>query len=77
MLKIQDVDYLGELKLRLTFSNGDVKIFNGNDLSGSVYDNIKNENSFIHFGLEHGTIVWENDIDASPEYLYDISKEEN
>lgn len=80
MLKIIDTDYLNDLKIRLTFSDGKIKIFDGNDLEGSVYNSIKNPSAFVCFGLEHGTLVWMDgnyEIDASPEYLYEISKEEN
>ena len=69
--KIIDVEYLGDKKLHLSFNDG---IEGDIDLSfltkTKPYSALKNKKTFIAFGLEHGTLVWANNLDISPELLY-------
>ena len=73
MLKVIDVDYLGEYKLHLIFNNNT----NGwvdlqNILTFPVYAGLKDRQQFMQFGLVNGTIQWANGADLAPEYLQTI-----
>lgn len=69
--EVVDVDYLGNYSLRLYFDDGkegevDLSEWVKRDINKTLID----KNEFVQFGLEHGTLVWSNNLDISPEYLY-------
>ncbi len=73
MLKITDVDYLGDYTLALTFNNGEKRVCNLKPyLSGEIIGELLDKCKFIQYGLMHETIEWANGADFAPEFLYDI-----
>ena len=73
MLKITDVDYLGDYMLALTFNNDEKRVCDLKPyLSGEVFGELLDKFKFIQYGLTHGTIEWTNGADFAPEFLYEI-----
>lgn len=73
MLKITDVDYLGDYMLALTFNNDEKRVCDLKPyLSGEVFGELLDKFKFIQYGLIHGTIEWANGADFAPEFLYEI-----
>ena len=69
-VKVEDVEYLGGLRLRLAFDDGAVGEFDFTELTKQpVFESLADPEKFIQFGLEHGTLVWSDALDISPEYL--------
>ncbi|WP_297073760.1 DUF2442 domain-containing protein [uncultured Duncaniella sp.] len=73
MLRIIDVDYMGDYTLALTFNNGEKRIANLRPyLHGEVFGELLDKNNFIQYGLNRVTIEWANGADLAPEFLYEI-----
>lgn len=71
MCKIVDAEYLGEHSLHLCFNDGtegDVDL--KEHMEHGVFQPLRDPIKFRQFGLEHGTIVWSDQLDIAPEYLY-------
>lgn len=74
---IKDVSYLGSYKLELKFENGEHKIVNLKPhLKGKIFKPLNNINYFkrVKVNEDIDTIVWPNNADFSPDFLYEISK---
>lgn len=71
---IISAEYLGEYRLRLTFNDGVVKIFDAKDLVlKPLYQSLQSCDVFQRFELDGWTVSWENGkIDIAPEYLYEL-----
>ncbi len=73
MLRILDVDYMGEYKLRIKFSDGVTKLVDLKPyLTGEVFGELLDKSKFIQYGLTCVTIEWANGADLAPEFLYEI-----
>ena len=73
MLRILDVDYMGEYKLRIKFSDGVTKMVDLKPyLTGEVFGELLDKSKFIQYGLTCATIEWANGADLAPEFLYEI-----
>ena len=73
MLRITDVDYLGDYTLALTFNNDEKRVCDLKPyLSGEVFGELLDKCKFIQYGLTRETIEWANEADFAPEFLYDI-----
>ena len=73
MLKVIDVDYMGEYKLLVTFNDNHKKLVDLHPyLTGEVFGELLDKNKFVQFGLTRITIEWANGADLAPEFLYDI-----
>ncbi|MBD5334806.1 MAG: DUF2442 domain-containing protein [Bacteroides sp.] len=73
MLKIIDVDYLGDYTLSLTFNNGETRVADLRPyLYGEVFGELLDKSKFIQYGLTRITIEWANGADLAPEFLYEI-----
>lgn len=60
--------------LLLTFADGKQKIYNARPLlDKAIYSQLKSLNFFLCAKAECGTVVWNDDIDISPEHLYEHS----
>ena len=70
---IISAEYLVDYRLKLTFNDGAVKIFDGKDIiSKPLYQVLQSQAIFQRFELDGWTVSWENGkIDIAPEYLYD------
>ena len=73
MLRVKDVDYQGDYRLALTFSDGAHKVVDLEPhLNGEVFGALRDKEQFIQYALTPVTIEWANGADLAPEYLYEI-----
>lgn len=60
--------------LLLTFADGTKKCYNAKPLLNKlIYKQLKNPAFFAQAKAECGTVVWNEEIDIAPEYLYENS----
>jgi len=72
---VRDVAYQSEYKLLLTFENGVVKLVDMEQyLDGEIFEPLKDIDYFktVRVNPDIDTIVWDNDADVSPDFLYEI-----
>jgi len=77
-LHVEDVRYMGDYILRLTFSNGVVKDVDlQGELYGHMFEPLKDKDLFqkVRVNSVRTTIEWPNGADFAPEFLYEIGKE--
>lgn len=74
MLGVQKAEYVGAYKIRLLFNNGkagtanlEKTIFND---KRAIFLSLKNECEFKAFKVAHSTVVWSDELDLAPEYLF-------
>jgi hypothetical protein len=71
ILKVTDVDYLGDYTLLCTFNDGAKKRVDLTPLlKYPAYKELEDKKQFVQFGLM-STIFWANGADIAPEYLYE------
>ena len=71
MLKVTNVEYLGDYVLLCSFNNGQTKRVDLTPLlQYPAFEELKDKNLFVQFGLD-GTIFWSNGADVAPEYLFE------
>ncbi|HIX85017.1 MAG TPA: DUF2442 domain-containing protein [Candidatus Parabacteroides intestinigallinarum] len=69
LLRVTDVEYLGDYTLLCDFNNGERKKVNLEPLlSFPAFEELRDKDKFVQFGLD-GTIFWANGADIAPEYL--------
>lgn len=74
---VKDVKYLEDYKLNLTFENGISKLVDLQPhLEGEIFKPLKDISYFQEVKVNHDidTIVWSNDADFSPDFLFEIGK---
>ncbi len=60
-----------DYKLRIKFENGELKVFDMKPyLDYQIFADLKSENLFMRASIAHGTVVWSDEIDISPDTLY-------
>lgn len=74
MLRIDQAEYTGEYMIHLTFNNGksgqvNLKQTIFND-TRPIFSGLKALSDFKNFRIDRGTLVWPNDLDFAPEYLF-------
>ena len=74
MIEIIEAEYINNYKIKLIFNDGaigeaDLKevIFNE---PREIFKPLKNIENFKNFKLKFSTIVWNNELDLAPEFLY-------
>ena len=70
-----NVAYAGEYKLRVQFENNEFRLVDLADhLDGPVFEPLKEPSYFQSFRLnpDIDTVVWPNNADFSPDFLYSI-----
>ena len=75
-----DVSYIGEYKLKLTFENNECKIVDLlPHLEGKIFEPLKDISFFKSASLNKDidTVVWPNNADFSPDFLYEIGQPVN
>lgn len=78
LIKIQDAKVTGHMMMLLTFSSGEQRVFDAEELTGEVFEPLKNDEIFRNFKIVHGAVTWMNEeIDCAPEYMYENSYEYN
>lgn len=74
-LEVIKAEYIDEYRLRLFFNNGEVRVADLlSSLKGEVFEPLHDIEMFKRFAICFNTVVWENEADFAPEYLYEISK---
>ncbi len=72
--QIEKAKHLEKFKLWVKFNNGfDFTVDLGNLIKGdNRFESISKMGQFSQFQIEKGVIVWNDDVDLAPEYLFDI-----
>lgn len=76
---VKDVEYMSDYKLLVTFEDGVVKLVDMEPyLEGEVFEPLKDIGYFktVRVNPDINTIVWDNDADVSPDFLYEIGVEQ-
>jgi len=61
----------GDYTLLITFTNGEKKIFDVKPyLETGVFKQLKNPVFFITARAEHGTVIWNDELDIDPDTLF-------
>lgn len=74
ILKIVKAEHVENYILKLTFSNGEVRLMDFEPLMNKgICIKLRNPDYFKSFSLDHFSIDWNNEIGFDPRYLYDRS----
>lgn len=71
--RVVGVEHLGELRLRLTFSDGLVRELDFDGvLAGGVFEPLRDPAQFAQVSVDTvaGTIAWPNGVDLDPDVLH-------
>ena len=74
---ITDVSYIDDYKLKLKFENGKYKLVNLKPhLEGKIFEPLRDISCFksVKLNKDIDTIVWQNNADFSPDFLYEIGQ---
>ena len=81
MLCVKDAKYSGGYSIQLTFNNGKQGIANLErtimDDSRSIFAKLKDESNFRKFKVDHNTVIWTDELDLAPEYLFYLAFKED
>ncbi len=75
LIWINSAKYLGDYRLELSFSNGEVRVFDAKEFIAShpLFASLQDKQLFSQFQLDGWTVSWQDGrLDISPEYLYEI-----
>jgi len=75
-ISITKAEYVSDYSIKLKFDNGasgtvDLKPTIFND-KRKIFEALRNVDFFKNFSLDSWTLVWENQLDLAPEYLYNL-----
>ena len=71
---VKNVEPLDDYKLKLLFTNGDLKVFDVSPyLDKGIFSELKNENYFRQVKVVSGAIEWPHEQDFSNDTLYLLS----
>jgi Protein of unknown function (DUF2442) len=69
--RVAQVQALDDFLLRIEFKDGAVKRFDVKPyLNYPAFQRLKTNNLFFKVHVEHGTVVWDDRLDLSPDTLY-------
>lgn len=75
-IKVSDVKVLDNMVMLISFTTGEMRLFDATILKGEVFKRLKEETVFKNPVIEHGVVTWDNgNIDCAPEYMYENSYE--
>lgn len=61
----------GDYTLRVTFNNGETRLFNATPyLAYPAFEALKAISLFMQARVAHNTVVWNDEVDMAPENLY-------
>ncbi len=70
-LAVINVEPLPDYHLKLTFKNGEIRVFDMNPyLNLGIFKELKDISMFNTVRISFDTIEWENEADMDPEILY-------
>jgi len=75
---VNEATYLGGYKLNVRFDNGESKVVDLQPhIDGPIFEPLKDLDFFKSFYVSHDidSIVWPNNADFSPDFLYEIGRE--
>lgn len=74
MLSVINAVYLGDYKIALSFNDKNSGVADLRDVIFTEqrvpFLELRDENEFKKFKIEHDTLVWENGLDLAPEFLF-------
>jgi hypothetical protein len=76
---VKNVTYVSEYKLLVTFEDVVIKLVDMEPyLDGEIFEPLKDIDYFktVRVNPDINTIVWDNDADVSPDFLYEIGVEQ-
>ena len=77
MLSIEKAKYTGRYNIHLVFNNAKEATVDLEDTifedNRAIFSKLKKESNFKEFKLDHSTIVWSDELDLAPEYLFYIA----
>lgn len=69
--RVKEVEVLADYKLKLTFTNGEKKVYDCSGLLGfGVFKEFKDLHYFKRAFVVDGTVVWPHEQDICPDTLY-------
>jgi hypothetical protein len=74
---VTESTYLCEFRLKIRFDNGEIKAVDLQPhLDGPIFEPLKDPEFFKSFyaNRDIDTVVWPNDADFSPDFLYEIGQ---
>ncbi len=72
LIRVTKAEYVSNYILRLTFSNGEIKVFDFWPLAQEgICTKLQDLEYFKNFRLDPWTVDWNNEIGFAPEYLYE------
>jgi hypothetical protein len=81
MISVSAAKYVGKYNLQLTFNNGRVGMVNLEDTvlkdKRKIFLELQDISIFKNFKIEHSTVVWSNELDLAPEYLFYLAFKED
>jgi len=73
---VQEVCAQPDYTLLITFTDGEKRLYNARPLlNKKIYTSLQNLEFFLSAKAECGTVVWNDDVDISPEHLYECSRQ--
>ena len=75
LIWINSAKYLGDYRLELSFSNGEVRVFDAKEFIAShpLFASLQDKQLFSQFQLDGWTVSWQDGrLDIAPEYLYEV-----
>lgn len=74
---VTDATYVADHKIRVRFDDDQVKVVDlGPHLDGPIFEPLRDVAYFRQFKVNRDidTVVWANDADFSPDFLYEIGE---
>jgi len=74
---VKDASYVDGYKLEIKFENDEIRLVDlENHLDGEIFEALKDISFFKSFVVNQDidTVVWPNDADFSPDFLYEIGQ---
>lgn len=81
MLFVNKAEYVSDYSIKLIFNNGMEGIANLEETickdKRSIFLKLKEQLNFRNFKLAHGTVIWCDELDLAPEYLFYLAFKNN
>ena len=72
---VKEVKAREDYTLLITFIGGEQRIYDARPLlEKPIYSQLKNLSFFLGAKAEYGTVIWNEDVDIAPEFLYECSR---